>query len=296
MDFGQNITYQCETDHLFEFDPHVVDFNLTCLQDGTWSNHSSLQEWNGCVHPDLRYCIDPPSPPTKGLTTFTPSQSGLMSYGSQVTYTCELGSIFRDLHTFELYKERILICQWNKTWIPSEIDLCVPTRCMDPYTLPNMVHDFDYSQGVLLDEYLRYKCLAGYYFEDDRDQVDLAVKCVKGHFEWPSNWTNCVNEVNCTSPTEKPEGGTRHWNRKLNYGTKVAYTCGPHAQFKLENNEIVDEIVSVCEWNKTWSVENLSPCIFTECIVPPQRPTGTGNIHFYLYLFSFEQNVLNKSY
>jgi hypothetical protein len=48
-------------------------------------------------------------------------------------YQCGLARRFEDPETEELYDERWMECQWNKTWTPVDsLDPCRWVQCIDP--------------------------------------------------------------------------------------------------------------------------------------------------------------------
>ena len=57
----------------------------------------------------------------------------LRSYGSRLRYQCGKGRKFLDEDTKELYDERWLECNWNKTWTRTDsLDTCVWVQCLYP--------------------------------------------------------------------------------------------------------------------------------------------------------------------
>ena len=55
------------------------------------------------------------------------------SYGSKLGYECGLARKFEDPETQDLYSERWINCNWNKTWTPIDtLDKCVWTQCINP--------------------------------------------------------------------------------------------------------------------------------------------------------------------
>ena len=47
------------------------------------------------------------------------------SYGARLGYTCGLARLFEDGETGEVYQERWMGCNWNKTWTPMDyLDEC----------------------------------------------------------------------------------------------------------------------------------------------------------------------------
>ena len=279
IDFGQNVTYRCETGYYFENDKEQELFMLQCNEDGTWSQHLP---WQKCVHPDELYCFDPPPASSGVISSFTADQSGNLAYGSTVTYSCELHRHFKNFATLETYDQRTIKCLWDKTWDPPTIDPCILKRCVNVLEAPNLYHDYDPLTAVMFGYFLNYKCNPGYYFQNDRSRVDYPVKCIGtldgGYFDYDSNWPpSCLTDINCGNPPEKPATGTRYWNGNDNYGDQSVYTCGPHAKFFNEDtDQMLDEIISVCQWDTTWSVTSFPECVNVECIVPPTVSANTG--------------------
>ena len=55
------------------------------------------------------------------------------SYGSNLGYECGLARRFEDPETSELYSERWMTCNWNKTWTPVDsLDVCTWIQCINP--------------------------------------------------------------------------------------------------------------------------------------------------------------------
>ena len=55
------------------------------------------------------------------------------SYGSNLGYECGLARRFEDPETSELYSERWMTCNWNKTWTPVDsLDECTWIQCINP--------------------------------------------------------------------------------------------------------------------------------------------------------------------
>ena len=55
--FGDSAVYACNAGHYFEEDMYMDQFNLTCNPDGSWT---SPLPWRQCIHPQQKYCDDPP--------------------------------------------------------------------------------------------------------------------------------------------------------------------------------------------------------------------------------------------
>lgn len=48
FEFGANITYKCKSGHKFDDDFFRESFTLTCLRNGSFTNHLP---WNFCIKP-----------------------------------------------------------------------------------------------------------------------------------------------------------------------------------------------------------------------------------------------------
>ena len=49
VDFGTDLMYKCKFNHFFSHDYHFDHFNITCLNNGNWSNNHL--PWLSCVTP-----------------------------------------------------------------------------------------------------------------------------------------------------------------------------------------------------------------------------------------------------
>ena len=86
--------------------------------------------------------------------------------------------------------------------------------------------------------------------------------------------------MNCTEPPERSLTGTWDWSGDVDYLTQIHYTCGPYGKFINSEGVRYETLVSVCEWNKTWTPSNLDPCVAASCPVIPFPPDETGMILF----------------
>ena len=104
-----------------------------------------------------------------------------------------------------------------------------------------------------------------------------------GRWNVPFEWPKCIENVECPEPPPPaPRAGTRKWSGKFAYLTKAEYDstdlyrisnfdtisfslprykCGHYARFKKDENSTEYETATIhCQWNKTWSLEELHPC------------------------------------
>ena len=141
-----------------------------------------------------------------------------------------------------------------------QLDLCKPQACMNPLTRPNMGHDWN-SSPVNFGDKVKYSCLTGFYFANDRNQASISVECLNGGV-WnnPIIWPECVNSVTCVEPMAKPEGGARYWSGSKSYGTLLSYNCGPYAKFEPSPGTYNESITIECQWSKQWTSTSLPPC------------------------------------
>ena len=71
-------------------------------------------------------------------TEETEEEISQRSYGSTLGYECGLARRFEDPETLELYSERWMTCNWNKTWTPVDtVDECVWIQCINPPEVDN---------------------------------------------------------------------------------------------------------------------------------------------------------------
>ena len=76
------------------------------------------------------------------------------------------------------------------------------------------------------------------------------------------------------------------WNKNTTYGTDIEYRCSAYATFQspasedgLVPAEDYDILQISCQWNKTWTTDELDPCIWTHCNVIPEPPEETGLLY-----------------
>ena len=71
-----------------------------------------------------------------------------------------------------------------------------------------------------------------------------------------------VADVFCSySPPDAPGGGMRKWEPgNVRFQDQATYTCPKHAKFRLGDGSLAEEIVVECQWNASWSREQLPPC------------------------------------
>ena len=62
------------------------------------------------------------------------------------------------------------------------------------------------------------------------------------------------------------------------HGTKLRYECGLARKFYDEIlEETYDERFMTCNFNKSWTeFDILDPCIWVQCLYPPEPPAGTN--------------------
>ena len=117
-------------------------------------------------------------------------------------------------------------------------------------------------------------------------------KCIEGKLlYWLSNTQDweiiflSFEDVQCSEPPPAPLTGTREWNGKFDYLTEAKwanlssiflalfchlykystsrYHCGHYAQFTSPHNNATtsyEEETIQCQWNKTWTQQQLHPC------------------------------------
>ncbi|XP_059079908.1 uncharacterized protein LOC131878026, partial [Tigriopus californicus] len=124
-----------------------------------------------------------------------------------------------------------------------------------------------------------YVCSSsGLFFQEDRDHQSFQIQCLEGgQFDVPKPWPACVRTTYCGAPLPKPIGGTREWNGDQTFETEIEYTCGPFGQFRDPvTNSTYEEIRVTCQWDTTWSVQQLDRCVYSHCEHIPEPPVSSG--------------------
>ena len=161
--------------------------------------------------------------------------------------------------------------------------------------LGQMKNDWVPSSGPIpIEMTTDYFCLEGFFFEEDRDKIKIAVQCqADGTFDI-SNADTCVRsnynkrensqegrwklsvlfffcniDINCT--TDPPPNTPNMYQSVTNgtgYNSLANYTCGPYSKFqpflnpltlKLEDHP--ETFTSRCQWDKTWTLNEIPTCI-----------------------------------
>ena len=123
----------CNSDErFFEIDKDLQRWNLTCLDDGSWDVPDVWPACKECKkhnfvnqHSQTPFlivavnCTDPPSRPPAGTWEW----QNEFAYKSKAYYTCGPYGKFRSPEG-DMYKEAVVECDWNKSWVPSQLDPC----------------------------------------------------------------------------------------------------------------------------------------------------------------------------
>lgn len=137
------------------------------------------------------------------------------SYGSVLKYQCGLARRFYDPELDSLYDERLMTCNWNKTWtVYDTIDECVWTQCLNPPDPPPGTLLASTWSGEPVDFYgnVSYVCEdENLYFEWDRDMEEFNITCqLGGSWDEPLEWPVCLpskirlNTMSVLHSTRKP--------------------------------------------------------------------------------------------
>ena len=134
VEFSSNVSYVCGSDDAyFESNREAGEWNLTCLDDGTWEDP---KPWPVCLRSILSSklcslykftgvnCSSPPPRPSAGTWEW----DGALTYLSSATYTCGPYGDFIGQDGAS-YGEVVAECAWNKTWVPPVLDECAATYC-----------------------------------------------------------------------------------------------------------------------------------------------------------------------
>ena len=117
IEFDGNVSYTCKDENLyFEADKDMPEYNVTCLEDGSWDEPA---EWPVCFNCEFRIysfgsknnftavnCTHPPEKAAAGTWEW----NGNLNYGTEVLYTCGPYGNFLDAEGF-LYEEMISRCR-----------------------------------------------------------------------------------------------------------------------------------------------------------------------------------------
>lgn len=207
-------------------------FEITCLEDGSYSFDNERDSWPTCVE-DITCEDEPPAVPTHSEYTLaaydgtvtinslvypalTRTQDMIRNsdvaastlprnYMANLTYTC--GSARRFIVSSEPVEEQSMSCQWDKTWSPTHVlEDCDWVACLKPPTPPAStglrVTDWD-GAPIPYGELIHFVCKRGLQFEEDPTQEEVTYTCQdgtdkdikKGFFDIPEleeDWPRCL--------------------------------------------------------------------------------------------------------
>ena len=142
----------------------------------------------------------------------TEAELATRSYGSVLRYQCGLARRFYDPELDSLYDERLMTCNWNKTWtLRDYIDDCQWVACLYPPDPPQGTFLSMVWSGDPVEFYgnVSYTCEEeGLYFEAGREISEFNVTCfTDGSWSPDLVWPRCISSVNCTDPPARPPSG-----------------------------------------------------------------------------------------
>ncbi|TRY76321.1 hypothetical protein TCAL_12023, partial [Tigriopus californicus] len=137
VSFGEDITYECESDFIdgvlddqgdplfsklfFENERSQNVINVTCLEGGLFDIPNI---WPKCVK--TIYCGAPPAKRPEMRLHWL----GDGSYQSKIVFDCGLFSDFiTDVEPRSTYSEQSMTCAWDSSWSPRHLDPCQPHSC-----------------------------------------------------------------------------------------------------------------------------------------------------------------------
>ena len=202
--------YDCIGFSRMEHDYDERTYSLRCFENGTYE----APEWPFClldVNCPADELPDIPEDGTLFVNGFLLGDLGVTvetGFGTELGYRCGPERMFRNASVAEgdegtLYLERMITCQWDKTWTPSNtLEACAWLRCLRPPTPPDeanlVLHEWD-GEPVEFEDEVEFRCKPEHYFRQNRSQISLFLKCNEdGSFLLPkdihgnSYWPECV--------------------------------------------------------------------------------------------------------
>ena len=242
---------------------YAQQFDIYCQPNGTWS-----ENWLA-ARPFYSFECDPPPAPIQpgGISSATELSS--FTVNTNVKYSCEPGKILQ-LPDNSQVSEFYIRCGAGQRWDPPADEMpteCVINGCLEPPSTEGLTHSWD---GRVLEpgESVEYRPIPGYFFEKDRELVSAEATCLQDGSYDISQLSRVTQTTFCKSdPPDKPHypRGSREWPRNkegsldYEFGTRVIYSCGPHANFRI-NGVDEENFIVTCLWNKTWDFPALPPC------------------------------------
>lgn len=227
--FGTDVTYKCDVARRlqnssgFIYDEQVIH----CEWDHTWSPNLNLDP---CIWVQ---CIDPPTPP--GATVkpqWALDTHGPVEFYDNVTYTCAHSGLWfeedRDMESFEVQ------CQPDGSFLPpDEWPFCVRSE----RTIHKVTRNF---------------CTFLHLF-----QPCFATSLPRSRGAGPSYGTGTPPTTPKSSEFRNGEGFAhgKLWRIFCRYG------CGSYAQFRSDDGTLYNSLTIRCQWNKTWTRDELDRCI-----------------------------------
>ena len=183
----------------------------------------------------------------------------------------------------------------NKEYSPSlDVFECIPTFCDNPIA-PNETLNYNLTWDgnlVAIDDVIAYDCKHHMRFEQNVGSKHQAPKLINitcgsdAEFQYPENWTQCSQDVNCGPPPLTPVNVSRNWiwgrsSPADNYDTHVRYTCVAGSRFDTDGNGLGEtkHLYNRCNWNRRWRYPQItSKCVISHCISPFPIPDDTSLI------------------
>ena len=226
--YGATVQYNCSIGYR-----PIGNSIITCPLNGSWPTPLP------CT---LVECGDP------GIPVNGHSMGNNFTYGSTVTFTCDIG--------YELQGNKTALCQADGQW-NATIPTCVIVTCGDPGTINNgHKHGLNFTYG----SHLTFSCDEGYVISSN-----ITLECLSNG-EWDYPLPLCTI-VTCGDPGIPPNGFTNGNNFKFH----DVLTFGCDSDFSLIGNSNI-----TCQANGRWS-GNIPICLYIDCLDPCDTTTTSSD-------------------
>ncbi|XP_059082778.1 uncharacterized protein LOC131880226 [Tigriopus californicus] len=277
-DFDTTVDYKCQSGKKFKADFDLVSVQATCKAGNVWIEPA---DWGVCV--DTALCSNPPEAPVNG--------SALIRYsGSKYGPTCpnlftqpstcsnvEVQSISQINEGESKFDLNILSqgAQVAKTFLgmtftakdiiiqPSESIQIHPTNSSSVFMLElNLALEPDKNQAIVLK--VKHSPLHGKVCVEDL----VCYQCSSPDQCFSLRETEVQSFLN-SMPKFEAQG-------EFLFETEIEYSCPTGRGFKKPDQDLTSlSTLTSCQWNGTWTVAHLDPCVWTHCLEPPSPPDST---------------------
>lgn len=231
--YGDVAIYTCKEGYIG--DDRSMSSVRKCQADGTWNGTQLSCQPIQCSTPD-------------DIVHGFVSDGGDLSYGSMLTYDCELG--------YRLQGPGTRMCSGNGTWTGPE-PFCMPVECSEPNPVLNgeIQVDLPLAGGTAT-----YRCTPGFFLVGD------AIRTCLLNGTWSKSAPSCV-VIECPLLTDITNGHVKIPNMKRVIGSVATYTCD-HG-FKIQGSSQNRDCTDTGVWNG-----QEPECVRILCEDPPHLSNG----------------------